>query len=83
MEREGETLPGALGPWKEKEGPSLEPWGHGERRRDSPWSPRAPGSTLSITQEAGVPPHVSWPKPAHILSYMARQTLQMELRILR
>ena len=51
---------GAPGAGRETEGPSLEPWGHGERRRDSPWSPRAPGSTLPITQEAGVPPHVSW-----------------------
>ena len=32
---------GAPGAGRETEGPSLEPWGHGERRRDSPWSPGA------------------------------------------
>ena len=32
---------GAPGAGRETKGPSLEPWGHGERRRDPPWSPGA------------------------------------------
>ena len=45
-------------PGREKEGLSLEPWGHGERR-DPPCGPGAPGSTSPSPQEAGVPPHIS------------------------
>lgn len=43
---------GAPGAGRETKGPSLEPWGHGERRRGLPWSPG------TMTREGGTLPGV-------------------------